>query len=132
MLHKIKSFSLIKSDIIGISASFACIVHCLAAPTIISLGYVLNFSFLGQWEWLDYVFVIMALVAVYFSAKNTSSALLKILFWTFVFLFSGSILLHEWNEGMEIVTLGSSFILIILHLLHLKSISSKSTIEKPA
>ena len=130
MLHILKSFSFIKSDIVGISASFACIVHCLAAPALVSLGYVFNFSLVGQWHWLDYIFIGLAVVAVYFSTKNTRSTLLKIMFWVFAFLFSGSILLHELVPGLELVTLGSSLVLIFLHFLRLRIITSKRPVKK--
>jgi len=131
MLQILKNISFIKSDIIGISASFACIVHCLAAPALVSLGYVFNFSLVGQWHWLDYIFVGLAVIAVYFSSKNSNSKILKILFWTFAALFSVSILLHEWIAGMEIITLGSSLVLIFLHFLRLRFITSKRPIKKP-
>jgi len=129
MLQVMKNISFIKSDIVGISASFACIVHCLAAPALVSLGYVFNFSLVGQWHWLDYVFIVLAVIAVYFSSKNSASRILKILFWTFASLFSVSILLHEWVDGMEIITLGSSLVLIFLHFVRLKFIASKRPIK---
>jgi len=130
MLQILKNFSFIKSDIVGISASFACIIHCLAAPAFVSLGYVLNLSILGQWHWLDYIFIGLAVIAVYFSSKNTESIILKILFWLFAFLFSLSILMHEMVSGMELLTLGSSLVLIFLHFVRLKYITSQSSIKK--
>ncbi|KEO74421.1 MerC domain-containing protein [Anditalea andensis] len=118
MLHKLKLISQSKSDFIGISASIACIVHCLAAPALVSIGYIFNYTILGHWHILDYFFIVIAVIAVYFSTRNSPSSRLKYLFWIIVSMFSLSILLHERYEGLEVITLLSSIFLIILHYLH--------------
>lgn len=130
MLHIVKAISLIKSDLIGISASIACIIHCLAAPILVSLGYFFNITLVGQWHMLDYFFIGMAVVAVYLSAKNTPSLIFKSLFWIFVSIFSASIMLHEKYEGLEILTLMSSIVLIFLHFFRLRLIASKKLVLK--
>lgn len=130
MLQLMKFISLIKSDLIGISASIACIIHCLAAPALVSLGYVFNITIVGQWHLLDYFFIALAVAAVYLSARNTPSLILKSLFWVFVSIFSASILLHERIEGLEMITLASSLVLIFLHFFRLRLISSKKLARK--
>jgi len=79
---------------------------------------------------LDYLFIGMAVAAVYFSTRSTTSLILKILFWLFVSIFSFSILLHEKYDGLEIFTLGSSLVLIFLHFLRLKMKTSKKVVPK--
>jgi len=79
---------------------------------------------------LDYVFIAMAVTAVYLSARNSPSWILKSLFWFFVSIFSFSILLHDDYEGLEIVTLSSSLILIFLHFFRLRMLSSKKIAKK--
>lgn len=118
MLQLIKSISFVKSDVVGISASFACIIHCMATPVLVSLGFILNESFFGQWALFDYVFILMALVAVSMSAKSTSSSLLKVAFWLALAIFSTSIVMHDELIGAHYLSLGSSVFLIFLHLIH--------------
>lgn len=120
MLQFIKSIILVKSDVIGISASFACIIHCVATPAMVSLGYFLNFSIFGQWPFLDYVFILLAVIAVSVSVKSTKHRLLKVAFWTVLFIFSLSILVHDYYVAAHYISLGSSIILIFLHVLHWK------------
>ncbi|HSJ69601.1 MAG TPA: MerC domain-containing protein [Anditalea sp.] len=130
MLQIIKIISLIKSDLIGISASIACIVHCLVAPALISVGYLFNHTLLGQWHLLDYLFIGIAIAAVYFSTKKNTPLKLKYFFWMMVSTFSASILLHEHFEGLEILTLISSLILIFLHFIRLRLIAAKRKVLK--
>jgi hypothetical protein len=64
------------SDIIGISASFLCMLHCLFAPLLISITYL---------EWLmlpymDYVFIGLTIIALFITMKHLHNSMLKILF----------------------------------------------------
>lgn len=144
MLHYIKRLSNRSADFLGISASFLCMIHCLAIPVLVSMGYFLHsgtqhnhahgmgvFHYWGHqdhnhehggfhfhWHSMDYIFVILALVAVYHAAKNTQSKEIKIGLWTAVSIFSIAILLHEWNAWMIWVSLSASIALIIIHILN--------------
>lgn len=130
MLQIVRAISLVKSDLVGISASIACIIHCLAAPALVSLGYVFNITLLGHWHMLDYLFIAIAVIAVYLSARNTTSLILKFLFWFFVALFTGSILFHDMYDGLEILTLFSSLALILLHFFRLRRFTSPNIAQK--
>lgn len=125
MLQTIRKLSSQSADMLGISASVLCMIHCLAFPVMISLGYLVNFSddhdhSHEHWHWMDYFFVILAVWAVYNAAKNTHSMRIKIALWIAVFIFSIAILLHELNPYMIVISIAASLILLIIHIINWK------------
>lgn len=125
MLQTIRKLSSQSADMLGISASVLCMIHCLAFPVMISLGYLVNFSddhdhSHEHWHWMDYFFVILAVWAVYNAAKNTHSMRIKIALWIAVFIFSIAILLHELNLYMIVISIAASLILLIIHIINWK------------
>lgn len=100
-----------QSDLFGAFASSLCLIHCLATP----------FIFLAQagaatccesapfwWHSIDYVFLVISFIAVYYSATNTS------LKWMPVALYSGWGLLALFilNEKFHLFHLDHLFIFI--------------------
>lgn len=129
MLQIIKRISSQSADMMGISASVLCMIHCLVFPVLISFGYMARYS--GEhehehghdhfhWHWMDYFFIILAIWAVFNAAKNTHSKRIKIALWTAVLIFSVAILLHEWNSWMIAVSVLASLALIIIHIINWK------------
>lgn len=125
MLQIIKKLSSQSADILGISASLLCMIHCLAFPVMISLGYIFKFSddhdhVHEHWHWMDYFFVILAIWAVYNAAKNTHSKRIKIALWIGVLFFSIAILLHDLNPFMIVISIAASLALLIIHIINWK------------
>jgi chromate transport protein ChrA len=125
MLQIIKKLSSQSADILGISASLLCMIHCLAFPVMISLGYIFKFSddhdhVHEHWHWMDYFFVFLAIWAVYNAAKNTHSKRIKIALWIAVLFFSIAILLHDINPFMIVISIGASLALVIIHIINWK------------
>lgn len=125
MLQIIRRFSTQSADMLGISASVLCMVHCLAFPVMISLGYLVKFSddhghAHEHWHWMDYFFIVIAIWAVYNAAKNTHSKRIKIALWTAVLIFSIAILLHELNPLMIVISIVASLSLLIIHIINWK------------
>lgn len=74
-----------KSDIFGATASTLCLIHCVATP----------FLFLAQahtsyhsgdeipvfWKSLDYIFLVISFLAIYWSAKTTAKEWIKFVLW---------------------------------------------------
>jgi chromate transport protein ChrA len=125
MLQIIKKLSSQSADILGISASLLCMIHCLALPVMISLGYIFKFSddhdhVHEHWHWMDYFFVFLAIWAVYNAAKNTHSKRIKIALWIAVLFFSIAILLHDINPFMIVISIGASLALVIIHIINWK------------
>lgn len=127
MLQIIKKLSSQSADIMGISASVLCMIHCMAFPVMISLGYMVKYSDDHghshdhiHWHWMDYFFIVLAIWAVFNAGKNTHSKRIKIALWTAVGIFSIAILLHEWNPIMIGISIAASVALIIIHIINWK------------
>ncbi len=110
-----------KSDFLGITSSILCLLHCLAFPVLLSVGYLFSFSISGHWHTLDYLFIVLGTVAAWASARKTPIPAIKLAFWITIFIFSLSILLHDLWAGMIYLSAGTSFLLIGLHTYHWKS-----------
>ncbi len=64
-----------KSDVFGVFASSLCMVHCLATPLIFVVqASTIRCSEVGPlwWRTLDYLFLVISISAIYYSAKKTS------------------------------------------------------------
>lgn len=100
------------SDILGIGASFLCMLHCSVAPLLISISYL---EWL-QFPYLDFIFICLSVLAMFITLKHLHKPILKILFpLAFLVLIIGVL-----NENILIMDIplhiiGSS-LLIIMHL----------------
>ena len=121
MLQRIKQLTMSKSDLLGVSSSILCLLHCLAFPVILSTGYLYNYSLSGHWHGMDYLFVALGLVAVWASARKTSFPGLKLAFWLTISVFSLSILFHDQWSWMIYISVCASLVLIALHIIHWRS-----------
>ena len=121
MLQKIKQLTMSRSDLLGVSTSLLCLLHCLAFPVVLSTGYLFNYSLQGHWHGTDYIFVLLGMVAVWASARKTPFLALKLAFWLAILVFSLSILFHDRWSWMVYISTAASFVLIALHILHWRS-----------
>lgn len=121
MLQKIKQLTMSRSDLLGVSTSLLCLLHCLAFPVVLSTGYLFNYSLQGHWHGTDYIFVLLGMVAVWASARKTPFLALKLAFWLAILVFSLSILFHDSSSWMIYISTAASVVLIALHILHWRS-----------
>lgn len=73
-----------KSDIIGMFASSLCLLHCTFTPFLFIAHAQLashDIAIPFWWKVLDYVFLAISFMAVYWSVKTTSKAWMKPAFW---------------------------------------------------
>jgi hypothetical protein len=109
---------LYKSDLIGIIGSGLCIVHCLFFPMMFMYhGHnheqIAGFNF-------DYVFLIVAALAVYTTAKKKGPLWIKISLWAFLIICLVGIIFHDSSPYLEYsLYLGSSG-LIITHIINIR------------
>ncbi|WP_291725868.1 MerC domain-containing protein [Bernardetia sp.] len=135
--NKIKT---INSDFVGAMSAFLCIVHCAIVPILMGFhsvyyaGDVLSsqvevehshthFSITSSfndiyWHSLDYFFIVITLVAVFFATRKSIVSWIKIGLWSCASLFVVSILLENFIEGIEYLAYFASFLLIIFHFLN--------------
>ncbi|MBC8153469.1 MAG: MerC domain-containing protein [Bacteroidetes bacterium] len=110
-----------KADYIGIIGSVLCILHCLITPVLIMTSTMLKddlvrTSVLG----LDYLFIGVNMVAVYFATRHATSPAIKTALWGFLALFAGALLLESTNRLFEYVMYAASAGLVLTHLLNLR------------
>ena len=120
----LKSITL-PSDRIGIIASFLCTIHCIATPFLF-IAKACSVTCCAEaplwWVMIDYVFLIVSFVAIYYTNKNSSIRWLKSFLWISWFLLLITIL----NHSIGFIYLPENFIyipafsIILLHLYNLK------------
>lgn len=121
----------LKSDWLGMLASGLCLIHCLATPFVFianaSIG-VHGEDHPAWWGVLDIVFLVLALLAVFWSIRKSSKAWIKYGFavtWSllaFIVLNEKFELFHIVEEAIYPPTLG----LIFLHFYNHRHFHSKN------
>lgn len=110
-----------KADYLGIIGSVLCVVHCLLTPVLIMTSTLLKDdlvrrSILG----LDYIFIGVNVLAVYFATRHAPSPAIKTALWSFLILFAGALLLESTNPVFEYVAYVASAGLVLTHLINLR------------
>ncbi|WP_340063604.1 MerC domain-containing protein [Ascidiimonas aurantiaca] len=86
-----------RSDIIGIIASSLCFLHCLATPFLF-VAYtgtsIIEETHTWWWGTLDLIFLVISFLAIYWSARVTSSKWIKHAFW-YAWLFLSLLIVNE-------------------------------------
>jgi len=114
-----------KPDNLGAIASSLCLVHCIATPFLFVVQTGVSTccdAAPSWWKMLDYFFLVISFVAIYWSTKTSSIKWMKPLLWINWFILLAIIL----NEKLEIMALPEAsiylpaFALIVLHLYNRK------------
>jgi hypothetical protein len=104
-----------QSDIFGAAVSGLCAIHCTLTPLIFAAKPILETSVSGHkitsnfWTAFDYVFLVLSLLAVWYSSVYTNHKTLKWALWLAWLIFSLGIIseqLHVKN-GIWLMYLGS-------------------------
>lgn len=114
-----------KSDLIGSSASFLCLIHCIATPFL----FVAQAEISGHaeahpmwWGLMDIVFLVISYFAVWWSGQTTTKPWIRYSLWISWIVLTMIIL----NEKLSVVELPEAIIyvpaisLIVLHLYNRK------------
>ena len=113
------------SDKVGVASNILCMLHCFATPFIffsqtqtVHIGHDIPFA----WQIINYFFIAVSAIAVYYSAKNSTNNIVKLLMvvsWSilsFLIISEGLELFHL----PEIFTYLSASFLSLLHIYNLK------------
>ena len=113
------------SDKVGVASNILCMLHCFATPFIFlsqtqtaHISHDVPFA----WQIINYFFITVSAIAVYYSAKNSTNNIVKLLMvvsWSilsFLIISEGLELLHL----PEIFTYLSASFLSLLHIYNLK------------
>ncbi len=107
------------ADWLGILSASLCIIHCLILPLVLVAGIV-NKSSYPEWEWLDFLFILLAWIGVYGASRHHRASSINRALWANVLVFSFSILLHDYFSWALYVSLASSLFMIVLHALRFR------------
>lgn len=110
-----------KADYIGITGSVLCIIHCLITPVLLMTtgllqDHHLRFGFLS----LDYIFIAVNIMAVYFATRHYAQPVIKRALWGFLALFAVGIMLEDVNEAFEYLGYAASAGLVVTHLINIR------------
>jgi hypothetical protein len=108
------------ADKLGIISAIACMIHCLAVPTLLSLGI----GFLED-PVIAFLFIIIAFISIYKATKGKLFDGLSILLWVAFTGFSLSILLEERAEIFEYGVYIFSIAIVVGHFLNMKFLSKQ-------
>ncbi len=109
-----------KADYIGILGSALCIVHCLLVPALAFGSTVAtHHEHHAGLRSLDFLFILINGVAVYYATRNHKSLPLKIFLWGALVLFSFSLLFEGKHVVFSWLGYAGSALLIIGHLINL-------------
>jgi hypothetical protein len=107
-----------KSDWVGILSSAGCILHCLAMPVVV---YASGAALHGKHtEWLDYLFVAVAAIAVVYSVRQAHTRAVKFLLIGAWLVFSVGIVLQPAFAPASLLAYAGSVGLIAGHAINLR------------
>ncbi len=112
----------IQSDIFGVFISGLCAIHCTLMPVFFAAKPLLESSNITHqneselWESLDYIFLILSLVAVWYSSIHSFQKFIKWFLWLSWLVFSVGLMSehYDFSYGIWLMYIGS-FCLIIGH-----------------
>ncbi|WP_247236921.1 MerC domain-containing protein [Telluribacter sp. SYSU D00476] len=84
-----------RADYVGIAGSLLCIVHCLLTPVLaVGSSLTVDDHTIAGFLHLDYLFVLVNGLAVYYATRGHKFPLVKLILWLAFGLFAVSILLE--------------------------------------
>jgi hypothetical protein len=114
-----------KSDFLGAFASGLCLLHCIATPFIFlatAHGTCCTAEVPQLWKGLDYLFLTISFVAIFWSTKNSTKEWIKFVLWGSWFLLFFIILNEkvQWFAIPEFAIYFPSLSLVFFHVYNLK------------
>ena len=114
------------SDWLGVATSSLCAVHCTLTPLLFATRPILESTLdkhghgAGFWTLLDYLFLGLSLIAVWYSSRHTSNSIIRWIFWSAWSIFTIGLLseLFHFSYGKWLMYTGS-IALIGMHLFNL-------------
>ena len=109
-----------KADYVGILGSVLCIIHCVAMPALaVSTSFTHNHHMHIGFLSLDYFFILINGIAVYFATKNHKSLSLRIFLWSALLIFAVSLIFEGRHDLFQWLGYLGSVLLIAGHFINL-------------
>jgi hypothetical protein len=109
------------ADNIGMASSSLCLVHCILTPFIF-FAQACTVSCCADspvwWKAIDFLFLIISFVAVYFAAKKTSKKWVGVTLYV-LFVFLGFLIINEHLGNFHLPRIILYFLAFLLFALHL-------------
>ena len=111
----------LKVDYLGAVASFLCMIHCLATP-IVFVAKACSLTCCAEtpvwWKMIDYVFLIVSFLAIFFATKETSKTWMKAALWSTWSMLLVTIVNESlvWVSVPEHIVYLPAILLLVLHL----------------
>ncbi|MEM7484923.1 MAG: MerC domain-containing protein [Bacteroidota bacterium] len=110
------------ADLLGVASSGLCAIHCAATPLFFAARPVLESTMhqhhhgAGFWALLDYLFLVLSLVAVWYSSRHTVHKGIKKVLWGAWVVFAIGLLSESFHfeYGKWFMYIGS-IILVVAH-----------------
>jgi hypothetical protein len=125
------------ADHLGITGSFLCLIHCLAAPMLALFTTGLAHSGHYHFHFFpgdDYFFIALSVFAVYFASRNVRNRKVLISLWVSMSVFAISLSIarynHDW-EWMEYFAHLGAVGLIVSHLINIREIRRHAACAHP-
>ena len=117
--------SAISLDSVGIVAGTLCMIHCIATPFLFiakACSSVCCADAPVWWQLIDYAFLIISFIAIYFITKKSTLSWIKITFWISWFLLLVTLLNHTFRivSVPEYLLYIPASAIIILHFYNVK------------
>ena len=114
-----------RSDLFGAAVSGLCAIHCTLTPLFFAARPLLETSLhdlphtAAWWASLDYVFLLLSLAAVGYSAHRTDSKAIRVTLWGAWAVFACGLLLEPLEISLaKAMMYAGSAALIVAHLLN--------------
>lgn len=109
-----------KADYIGILGSVLCIIHCMLVPALaFGSGLAYEHHAHSGLISLDYFFIIINGIAVYYATRDHKSVLVRTLLWSALLIFSVSLIFEGKNHVFTWLGYIGSGLLIAGHFLNI-------------
>lgn len=110
-----------KADYIGITGSVLCMIHCLVTPVLLMTTALMQDEHLRVgYLSLDYLFIGINVVAVYFATRHSASPAVRRALWSFLILFAFAIVLEDTSGFFRYAAYAASAGLVVTHLVNIR------------
>lgn len=121
----IQSKKIAKPDIIGALASSLCLIHCVVTPLIFIVQTCSVASCADApvwWQAIDYLFIVISFVAIFYASKNSSKRWILISLWSSWIILLLAILNKTFEVGLfpEVFHYLPALAIVGLHLYNYK------------
>jgi len=111
-----------RADVMGITGSVLCIIHCVATPVlVVTATWLQEGALRTAFEGMDYVFIGVNAIAVYLAARHSHQPFIRWLLWGFLSLFTVGLLLEDTDERFAYLAYAASVGLVLSHLANIQA-----------